>query len=121
DDKVHVYAPLGTDLLEHLKLITRFNTRPDDPTAWRLDVHTGPDYLERFQKEKAGNVVVISGRNRGKIDYINTAVTAGFNALVDKPWVLRSEDLPKLKATLDLAEKKGRIAYDMMTERFEIT
>ena len=121
DERVQIYAPLGTDLLEHLKLISRFNSRPEDPTNWRLDVHTGADYLERFQKEKAGNVVVISGRNRGKIDYVNTAVTAGFNALVDKPWVLRSEDLPKLKATLDLAEKKGRIAYDMMTERFEIT
>ena len=40
---------------------------------------------------------------------------------MDKPWILRSEDLPKLKATLDLAEKKGRVAFDMMTERFEIT
>ena len=42
--------------------------------------------------------LVISGRNRGKIDYINTAVGAGYHALVDKPWVLRSEDLPKLNA-----------------------
>ena len=40
---------------------------------------------------------------------------------MDKPWILRSEDLPKLKETLDLAEKKGRVAFDMMTERFEIT
>jgi predicted dehydrogenase len=121
DDKVSVYAPLGNDLADHIKRIVRFNQRPADATDWRLEMHTGPDFLERFKKEKAGNVVVISGRNRGKIDYINAAVGAGYNALVDKPWVLRSEDLPKLKATLDLAEKKGRIAYDMMTERFEIT
>jgi predicted dehydrogenase len=66
-------------------------------------------------------VVVISGRNRGKIDYIQGSVGAGFNALVDKPWILSSGDFQKLKDTLDLADKKGRIALDIMTERFEIT
>jgi predicted dehydrogenase len=121
DPRVHVYAPLGPDLIEHLKRMARFNLRPDKPTAWNLEIHTGPDYLERFRKERAGNVVVISGRNRGKIDYIQTAVASGFHALADKPWILRSEDLPKLSAVLDLAQKKGRIAFDMMTERFEIT
>jgi predicted dehydrogenase len=121
DSRVQVYAPLGSDLVGHLNRILRFNTRPDSPTSWQLDVHTGPDYLERFKREKAGNVVVISGRNRGKIDYIQAGVGAGYHALVDKPWILRSEDLPRLKATLDLAEKKGRVAYDMMTERFEVT
>ena len=121
DSRVHVYAPLGPDLIEHLKRMARFNLRPENPTAWRLEMHTGPEFLDRFRKEKAGNVVVISGRNRGKIDYIQSAVGAGFHALVDKPWILRSEDLPKLEAVLDPAEKKGRIAFDMMTERFEIT
>jgi predicted dehydrogenase len=121
DSRVHVYAPLGSDLIKHLGRIQGFNTRAEAPTAWALDIHTGPDYLERFKREKAGNVVVISGRNRGKIDYIQAGVGAGYHALVDKPWVLRSEDLPKLKATLDLAEKKGRVAFDMMTERFEVT
>jgi len=121
DDKVHVYAPLGPDLADHLKRIARFNLRADKPTAWQLEIHTGSDYLARFAKERAGNVVVISGRNKGKIDYIHSGVQAGFHALVDKPWILRSEDLPRLKATLDLAEKKGRVAFDMMTERFEIT
>jgi predicted dehydrogenase len=121
DTRVQVYAPLGSDLMKHLGRMLGFNTRAEAPTAWALDIHTGPDYLERFKREKAGNVVVISGRNRGKIDYIQTAVGAGYHALVDKPWVLRSEDLPKLKATLDLAEKRGRVAFDMMTERFEVT
>jgi predicted dehydrogenase len=121
DERVNVYAPLGLDLVEHLKRMARFNLRPENPTTWRLEIHTGPDFLDRFRKERAGNVVVISGRNRGKIDYIQSAVGAGFHALVDKPWILRSEDLPKLEAVLDLAQKKGRIAFDMMTERFEIT
>jgi predicted dehydrogenase len=121
DDRVHVYAPLGPDLYAHLRRMDGFNQRPQNPTSWTLDIHAGRDFLERFKKERAGNVVVISGRNRGKIDYIQTAVGAGYHALVDKPWILRSEDLPKVESTLDLAAKKGRIAFDMMTERFEIT
>jgi hypothetical protein len=40
---------------------------------------------------------------------------------VDKPWILSSGDFDKLKATLDLADKKKLIALDIMTERFEIT
>jgi predicted dehydrogenase len=121
DPRVHVFAPLGPDLLAHLKRVSAFNLRPQTPTDWRLEVHTGPDFLDRLKKEKPGNVVVISGRNRGKIDYIQASVASGFHALVDKPWILSSDDFGKLKDTLDLAQKKGRIAYDMMTERFEIT
>ena len=64
--RVDVYAPLGTDLLEHLNRIVGFNTRKENPTSWRLEVHTGPDFMERMLKEKPGNAVVISGRNRGK-------------------------------------------------------
>jgi predicted dehydrogenase len=119
--KVDVYAPLGPDLFKHLERVARFNSRADKPTDWRLEVHTGPDFLERMKKEKPGNVVVISGRNRGKIDYIQGSVASGFHALVDKPWILASDDFKKLKDTLDLADKKGRIALDIMTERFEIT
>jgi predicted dehydrogenase len=118
--RVDVYAPLGNDVIDHLKRVARFNSRADSPTDWRLDVHTGPDFLDRMKKEKPGNVVVISGRNRGKIDYIQSSVSAGFHALVDKPWILSSEDFPRLKATLDLADKRRLIAYDIMTERFDI-
>jgi predicted dehydrogenase len=118
--RVDVYAPLGQDLVDHLARVARFNNRQDHPTDWRLEVHAGPDFLARMKKDKPGNVVVISGRNRGKIDYIQTSVASGFHALVDKPWILASDDLPKLKETLDLADKKGRIALDIMTERFEV-
>jgi predicted dehydrogenase len=118
--RVDVYAPVGQDLIDHLQRVARFNTRKDNPTAWRLEVHAGPDFLARMKKEKPGNVVVISGRNRGKIEYVQASVGAGLNALVDKPWILSSEDFKKLKDTLDLADRKGRIALDIMTERFEV-
>src|SRR5215510_922151 len=66
--QVHVYAPLGFDLLEHLKRIAGYNTRRENPTRWELEVHTGEDPLARMLRERPVNVVVIAGRNQGKID-----------------------------------------------------
>jgi hypothetical protein len=119
--QVHVYAPLGPDLLAHLGRIAGFNNRADRPTSWQLEVHTGPDYRRRIFAECPGNVLVLAGRNAAKIDAIRDAVAAGINVLADKPWVISSVDLPKLQAVLDEADEKGLIAYDIMTERFEIT
>ena len=68
--RVDVYAPLGPDLIEHLNRVAAFNRRAERPTAWELEVHTSPDYFERMLRERPGNVVVLSGRNRGKIDRI---------------------------------------------------
>ena len=64
---------------------------------------------------------MLSGRNRGKIDRIAASVSAGLNVLADKPWILKSEDLPEARAALAEADKRGVVAYDIMTERFEIT
>jgi predicted dehydrogenase len=72
-------------------------------------------------REKPGNVVVLSGRNRTKMDRILASVEAGLNVLADKPWLISAADFPKLETALDVAEKKGLIAYDVMTERSEIT
>jgi predicted dehydrogenase len=119
--QVHVYAPLGFDLIEHLKRVAGYNTRKENPTRWELEVHTGADPLARMLRERPGNVVVIAGRNQGKIDRIKICVENGLNALVDKPWIIDAGDFPKLEATLNTAESKGVIAYDIMTERSEIT
>jgi predicted dehydrogenase len=121
DPTVHVYAPLGPDLLAHLGRVTAYNRRAERPTSWRLEVHAGPDFLERMLHEKPGNVVVLSGRNRGKMDRILASVEAGLNVLADKPWLVSAADFPKLEKALDLAEVKALVAYDVMTERSEIT
>jgi predicted dehydrogenase len=119
--RVAVYAPLGGDLLEHLNRILRFNLRPVSPTAWELDIHTSPDFLDRMRSEPPGGIVVLSGRNRAKIGYIRTALDAGFHVLADKPWIIRAEDQPALAGALATAESKSLVAYDIMTERYEIT
>jgi predicted dehydrogenase len=121
DPTVHVFAPVGPDLLLHLGRVIAFNGRAEKPTAWRLEVHAGPDFKERMLREKPGNVVVLSGRNRGKIDRILAAVEAGLNVLADKPWLIASSDLPKLERALAVARQKRLVAYDVMTERSEIT
>jgi len=118
---VDVYAPLGPDLLDHLARVAAFNRRPAKPTAWELDVHTGPDFLERMLREHPGNAVVISGRNRGKVDRVQASLDAGLHALVDKPWILEASDLPKLERVLSTADERKLVALDIMTERFEVT
>ena len=84
-------------------------------------MHTSPDYFERMLKERPGNVVVLSGRNGVKMDRILASVKAGLHVLADKPWILKSADLPKVEAALAEADARKLVAYDIMTERFEVT
>jgi predicted dehydrogenase len=121
DPVVHVYAPEGKDLMEHFGRIESYNSRSENPTSWIEKLYTGPDYLERMISEKAGNVVIISGNNARKTEYIHTAVKAGLNVLADKPMVITSEGFPLLEEAFEIAEKNGVLLYDIMTERYEIT
>src|SRR3984957_796723 len=121
DPVVSVYAPMGPDVVDYLNRIALFNTRKENPTAWKIELHSGPDFFERMLREHPGNVVILTGRNRPKIDRIEASINAGLNVLADKPWIISSRDLPRLERVLDQAVKKNLIAYDIMTERFEIT
>ncbi len=121
DPTVSVYSPMGPDVVDFLNRIALFNTRPENPTAWKIELHAGPDFFERMLKEHPGNVVVLTGRNRPKIDRIEASIDAGLNVLADKPWIITSHDLPRLERVLAKAAAKNLVAYDIMTERFEIT
>jgi predicted dehydrogenase len=120
DSTVHVYAPEGEDVAQHLARVVRYNEGPQS-TAWRNEVYTGTDFLERMLGEKKGNVVVLSGNNGRKTEYITAAVGAGFSVLADKPMVIEPEELDELKTAVVTAEANGQLVYDIMTERFEIT
>jgi predicted dehydrogenase len=121
DPRVTVYAPLGPELLDYLNRISLFNSRPVNPTRWTLDIHTSDDPMAEMLRARAGNIVVFTGKNRGKIDRILAALNAGLNVLADKPWIITSADLPKLEEALSLAQRKNLAAYDIMTERYEVT
>lgn len=121
DPVVHVYAPQGEDLQQHLARIAGFNSRPTDPTRWQLKVYSGPDFLERMLQERAGNVVVISGNNSRKTEYIARAVNAGLNVLADKPMAINPDEFVMLVNAFKVARQKGVLLYDVMPERYEIT
>ncbi len=118
--RAHVYAPLDDDLVAHLARVAAFNQRPDDPTAWELDVRTGPDYRERFLREQPGNTVVLSGRNRPKVGLIRDAVAQNLHVIADKPWAVEVADLPNLDAALADAQAREVLVLDVMTERHEV-
>jgi predicted dehydrogenase len=121
DPVVHVYAPAGPDLQEHLKRIEGYNARADNPTHWQEDVYSQPDFLEQMVRQKAGNVVVLAGNNLHKTDYIDRCIKAGFNVLADKPMAITPKGFKPLRKDLDLATRKKLLLYDIMTERHEIT
>jgi len=121
DPIVHVYAPEGQDVKDHLAKINAGNTRTDNPTKWDEKVYTGADYLEKMIAEKAGNVVVLAGNNAKKSEYILKSVEAGLNVLADKPMVITPEQFPMLEQAFNKAAEKNVLLYDIMTERYEIT
>lgn len=121
DPLVHVYAPGGAEVESYLKLIESYNSRDTDPTAWKEEVYTGADYLEKMLADSPGNVMVVSGNNAKKTEYILKSVRQGLHVLADKPMVISPEDFPRLEEAFSTAKKKGVLLYDIMTERHEIT
>jgi predicted dehydrogenase len=117
---VQIYAPEGSDVSDHLNRIKGFNSREENPTTWKTKVYTGDDFLQKMIEEKAGNLMVTSGNNRKKTEYIKTAVNAGINVLADKPMVIDQSDFELLKEAFKIAEKNNVLLYDIMTERHEI-
>jgi hypothetical protein len=114
--KVHVYAPVGPDLADYLTRIARFNTHREQPTNWELEVHAAPDFSERMRHERPGDVAIFSGRNRGKVQGVLSAVEAGINVQADKPLIIDRQELPVLEAALDAADDRGLVLYDMSSE-----
>jgi len=121
DPVVYVYAPDGPDVANYLKQIQRFNEREEDPTSWRQKVDTGDDFLEKMLAEKRGDIVVLSGNNRRKAEYIKVSIDAGLNVFCDKPMCIDSQGFKLLEQDFVSAEKNNLLLYDIMTERFNTT
>ncbi len=122
DRRVSMYAQVGFDAMEYVNRIASFNARAVNPTDWDLDIHfSATSHGGTRARTTAGDIVVFAGRNRGKIDRILQALEAGFHVLADKPWIIESSDLPKLDHALTVAAERGVAAYDIMTERYEVT
>lgn len=121
DSTIHVYAPEGPEAQDFLSKIGQYNSRPENPTAWKINENISDDYLEKMLSDKLGNVMIVAGKNSKKIDYVLEAVKAGLNVYADKPLVIDPEGFEKLKEAFRIADEKGVLIYDIMTERFEST
>ncbi len=121
DSTVHVYAPEGSDLKMHVDRIKAFNTRAEDPTRWNEVIFAGDHFFERMIQEKPGSVVVLSGNNQRKTEYILKSLEAGLNVYADKPMVIDAAGFKHLEKAFAVAAKNNLLLYDIMTERFEIT
>ncbi|MDB5249423.1 MAG: oxidoreductase [Segetibacter sp.] len=121
DPAVYVYAPEGPEVQQYLKQIEAYNKSTENTTYWKEEVYLGKDFLDKMLQEKKGNVVVISGNNRDKTEYIKRSIDGGFNVLADKPMVIDQAGFNVLKSTFAAAPRKKVLLYDIMTERFEIT
>ncbi len=120
DSTVFVYAPEGGEVEEYLALIESFNLRNEQPTAWHEQVYLGPDFLAKMRDEHPGDIVLLAGNNRHKIDYLEQSVTAGLNVLADKPLIIESDDFARLENAFAQADRQGILIYDIMTERYEV-
>jgi predicted dehydrogenase len=120
DSNIYVYAPERSELDPYFLQINSYNTRKVHPTRWNEVVYTGKDFLDKMVHEKKGNVVVLAGNNRVKIDYIEKSINAGFNVFSDKPMVINKAGFERLKNTYAEAERKGILLFDMMTERYSL-
>jgi predicted dehydrogenase len=129
DSTVYVYAPAGNDLQFHLDRIKGYNSRRENPTNWNVQVYTGNDFFEKMIAERQarltdsvgqGNVVVLSGNNKKKTDYILQSLQNDLHVLADKPMVIDAAGFEKLEKAFAIAKENDLLLYDIMTERFEI-
>jgi len=104
---VHVYAPQGAEIEDHLKRIDQYNQRADQPTRWQEKLYIGPDYLQRMVQQKPGNVMITAGNNAKKTEYIRAAVEAGIHVLADKPMCINAQGFEELKACFAAAQKNN--------------
>ena len=121
DPVVHVYAPEGPDVDNYINKINSYNSRPESPTQWITELYAGPDFMKKMLLDRPGNVMVTSGNNGRKTEYIKKAADAGINVFADKPMAINTEDFELLKDAFEAAENNDVLIYDIMTERFEIT
>ncbi|MCW4050527.1 MAG: hypothetical protein NWE89_12415 [Candidatus Bathyarchaeota archaeon] len=117
-NKVYVYAPRGQELEQFHSIVESFNQRPIDPTAWKLHIYHGEDYLDTAIRERKGDIAILAGRNDLRMGMIHRLHSEGFHVLADKPWLISHKQAGLLKKTLS---KPQPIAMDIMTSRHQVS
>ena len=74
---VHLYAAPSPDRAAFLSLVDSFNGRADNPTSWEVQLHGDDDAAEQLAAliaDGLADVVVLAGKNVGKLDIIAALV-----------------------------------------------
>lgn len=119
-DTINVYAPKGEELDAYLKTIESFNGRAENPTHWTERIHICDDYMDSLPVARDGDFVILACQNNKKPNNILSAVKKGYNVLADKPMVIDNKGFELLKEAYSLANHKGLLIFDLMTERHDI-
>jgi predicted dehydrogenase len=120
DSTSYLYSSNQSAVNTYLQQINSFNTRKENPTKWNEIAYYGEDFLAKMVAEKKGDIVVLAGNNRVKIDYIEQSVNAGMNVFSDKPMVINADGFKRLEKIYQIAQQKGVVLFDMMTERYSL-
>src|SRR6267142_1544706 len=70
----------------------------------------------RVPQARAGDVVVVAGKNGGKARTMRRLHDAGFPVLADKPWLVEPADLEHVRASLE----GWPLAAEIMTGRHDV-
>ena len=119
-DTVRVYSQSGSELESYKSTIEAYNTREENPTSWVLDIYEGDDFLDHIPQSDGSSFAVFAGNNKLKSDYILNCVSKGYHVISDKPMAINAEGFSKLKQAYDIADSKGLVIYDLMTERHDV-
>ena len=60
---------------QHQARIDAINKRIENPTSWIEKVYTGMDYLEKMLAEKPGNVMIVAGNNKKRMNAFKKLLT----------------------------------------------
>ena len=116
----YVYAPIGSDIAGYWLSVAGWTAQSIQPDFWRFHSYTGSDYMARFEADRPGDVHMLSGPNRRKIEYLEAGIALKMHALVDKPWIIEASDFDRLRSVYDKAEANHLVIYDCMSQRFDI-
>lgn len=119
DNQVGLYAEQAPTVEGYKSLIQQYNSRSVNPTSWKLSEYYGNDFLTKAISEDKGDVVVLAGDNKQKINYIAEAVKHHKTVFADKPLVINDEGFNQLKQILENREFSSMV-YDIMTERYDV-
>lgn len=119
DENVHLFSPSESKTAGYRSLIQQYNSRQENPTHWVIKEYYGADFLTKAFEKDNGDIVVLAGDNKEKINYIAQSVAQVKNVFADKPLVIDIQGYQKLKEILS-DPKSSNLVYDIMTERYDV-